>query len=172
MICSLIPCSRPRAQTELLRTFQLMTLEQIPRTYHSQDCAVKCAAGHLSWNNEVKAPFHISKSESMQKSWEKFKVPARWHSTSAANSTACPSFLGQQCLIFTATMQITRSKRKWLLDQHWLCNFKCSKPWKMGMGMSASSFWANELSMTQKPVILQHMSAMWKKITLFPTHYN
>lgn len=42
MICSLIPCSRPRAQTELLRTFQLMTLEQIPRTYHSQDCAVKC----------------------------------------------------------------------------------------------------------------------------------
>lgn len=42
MICSLIPCSRPRAQTEVLRTFQLMTLEQIPRTYHSQGCAVKC----------------------------------------------------------------------------------------------------------------------------------
>lgn len=113
MICSLIPFSRPRAQKELLRTFQLMTLEQIPRTYHSQGCAAKCEQlDILVETMRSKLPLLWAKVSLCRNLGRDAKYQQAGTSTTTANSTACPSFVGQHCFIFTDTMQIMLCKRK------------------------------------------------------------
>lgn len=60
--------------------------------------------------------------------------PAGWHSTNAANSTACPSFLGQHCLItrlrYNADHRSEHQKSKGGFSDQYLGvhGFKRSKP--------------------------------------------
>lgn len=113
MICSLIPFSRPRAQRELLRTFQLMPLEQIPRTYHSQGGAVECEQlDILVETMRSKLPLLWAKVSLCRNLGRDAKYQQAGTSTTTANSTACPRFVGQHCFIFTDTMQIMLCKRK------------------------------------------------------------
>lgn len=115
MACRWIPCPRPKAQVQLLRTFQLIALVQIPETYHSHGCAGKCEqSGYFRRTVRSKLiSVWANVSDSLQRSWSGMQStslkPAGWHCTTAANSTACPSFLGQHCLITRLPYNADRS---------------------------------------------------------------
>lgn len=104
MIYRLIPCPRLRAQTQLLRTFQLAALVQIPETYHSHGCAGKCEQSGIPTQTMRSKLISVwALSDSLQRSWSRMQSTSlnlqAGTSTTAANSTAYPRFLGQHHLI-------------------------------------------------------------------------
>lgn len=74
-------------------------------------------AGHFSWNNEIKAYLHESKSEFLQRSWSEMQgihlKPAGWHLNNCCKFYCMP-WLPREALFNyqTDTLQITQSTGK------------------------------------------------------------
>lgn len=142
MICSLIPFSRPRAHPEFLTLLAYGT-GTIPKTHHTQACAVKCEQlDILVETMRSKLPSAWAKVNLCRNLGRDAKYQQAGTSTTAANSTACPSSVGQHCLIFTDPMPITLSKRTpngkcfWINTGCLIPNVQSLKKWDVSIFMN------------------------------------